>query len=304
MPVLSDGRRVRLHHRRRGLGRLRAGQPAVRRSVQARAAAGSGRRRQLDLVSHSGRLSVRHRQSAFGLDAEDGSPAGPQRAGPQLSARQGGRRLLRHQRHGLHARAGRRLRPLAPARAARLVVGRRAAVFQEARGPFPRRQRASRDRRRMAHRTSAHALGHHRRLARGGGAIRHSAQQRLQHRRQRRHLLFPRQPEARAALVGGARISQTGAQPAEPAAGNRLPGRGPCLYRQARHRRAFPAGGRFARRALPRRGHPGGRLDRLAADHDAVGRRPRRRSRRNTASRSCSTSPASAPTCTTICNCG
>ena len=35
--------------------------------------------------------------------------------------------------------------------------------------------------------------------------------QRLQHRRQRRLLLFPRQPEARAALVGGARLPQTGA---------------------------------------------------------------------------------------------
>ena len=77
----------------------------------------AGGKRQLDLVSHSGRLSVRHRQSALGLDVQDGSRARPQRPQPQLSARQGDRRLLGDQRHGLYARAGRRLRPLAPARA-------------------------------------------------------------------------------------------------------------------------------------------------------------------------------------------
>ena len=59
--------------------------------------------------------------------------AGPQRPQPELSARQGDRRLIGDQRHGLHARTGRRLRPLAPARPARLVVGRRAALFQKAR---------------------------------------------------------------------------------------------------------------------------------------------------------------------------
>ena len=46
--------------------------------------------------------------------------ARPQRPQPQLSARQGDRRLVVDQRHDLYARAGRRLRPLAPARARRL----------------------------------------------------------------------------------------------------------------------------------------------------------------------------------------
>ena len=62
-------------------------------------------------------------------------------------------------------------------------------------------------------------------------------------------------------------------QPAKSAAGNRLPGRRPDVRRQARHRRALAAGWRRAFGALPRRSHPGGRLDRLAANHDAVGRR-------------------------------
>ena len=57
-------------------------------------------------------------------------------------------------------------------------------------------------------------------------------------------------------------------------------------------------------RALPRRGDPGGRLDRLDADAAAVGRRARRAACRITAFRSCSTSPASARTCRTICSCG
>ena len=67
----ADRRRVRLHHRRRGLGRLRAGQSALGRCRQARADSRSRRPRQLDLVSHSGRLSVRHRQSALGLVLQD-----------------------------------------------------------------------------------------------------------------------------------------------------------------------------------------------------------------------------------------
>ena len=44
-----------------------------------RAAAGSRRPRQLDLVSHPGRLSVRDRQSALRLDVQDRSGARPQR---------------------------------------------------------------------------------------------------------------------------------------------------------------------------------------------------------------------------------
>ena len=62
----------------------------------------------------------------------------------ELSARQGDRRLVVDQRHDLHARPGRRLRPLAPARPQRLGLGRRAADLQAARASFPRRQRAPR----------------------------------------------------------------------------------------------------------------------------------------------------------------
>ena len=52
-------------------------------------------------------------------------------------------------------------------------------------------------------------------------------------------------------------------EPAEPAARNRLPGRRHRVRRQARRRRALAAERRGEIGALPRRGDPGGRLDRL-----------------------------------------
>ena len=67
--------------------------------------------------------------------------AGPQRPRDRLSARPRARRLFRHQRHDLHARPGRRLRRLAPARPRGLGLGRRAAVLQAPRGSSRRRRR-------------------------------------------------------------------------------------------------------------------------------------------------------------------
>ena len=124
-----------------------------------RPGAGSRRQRQLDLVSHSGRLSLCDRQSALRLDVPHRGRAGAQRPLARLSARQGDRRLLRNQRHDLDAGPGRRLRSLAATRAHRLGLGRRAAAFHKAGGSFPRRERASRHGRRMAHRGAAAVAG-------------------------------------------------------------------------------------------------------------------------------------------------
>ena len=186
----------------------------------------------------------------------------------------------------------------------RLGLGRRAAVSSSSTRIISSATASITRRRRMADRASARALGHARRLPRRGRADRHPSDRRFQHRRQRRLLLLPRQPEARPALVGGARLSQAGAAPAEPAARDRLPGRARRVRRQARGRRALPAERRVKRRALPRRGDPVGRLDRLAADPAALRRRPGRAACSSSAFRSCSTSPASARTCRTICSCG
>ena len=65
----------------------------------------------------------------------------------------------------------------------------------------------------------------------------------------------------------------------------------------------FRQDGETQARALPRRGDPGGRLDRLDPDSAAVRRRPGGASAASSASRSCSTSRASARTCRTICSC-
>src|SRR6185437_15198997 len=67
--------------------------------------------------------------------------AEPRRALDLLSARQGGRRIIGHQRHDLYARAGGRLRRLAPARPCRLGLGRRAALFSPPGGPSWRGER-------------------------------------------------------------------------------------------------------------------------------------------------------------------
>ena len=108
---------------------------------------------------------------------------------------------------------------------------------------------------------------------------------RFQLRRQRGLLLFPRQPAARAALVGGARVPQAGAQPRQPAARDRRPGRSRGIPGSPRHGRAVAPRRRGRDRPLPRRGDPRGRGDRLAADPDAVRRRRRARICASAASR-------------------
>ncbi len=124
------------------------------------------------------------------------SRGGPQRPQPQLSARQGDRRLVLHQRHDLHARPGGRLRPLAPARPARLVVGRRAAVFPPSTSTISWRDEPCA--------TAANGASRRRALRwdildafRAGGRSQSGipASRRFQPRRQRRRLLLPRQPE-------------------------------------------------------------------------------------------------------------
>jgi choline dehydrogenase-like flavoprotein len=86
-------------------------------------------------------------------------------------------------------------------------------------------------------------------------------------------------PEAWAALVGGAGLSQAGAWPGEPAAGNPVPGGRYRVRRQARRRRALAAERRKQIGALSRRGDPRSRIDRLGADPQAVRRRRRARTR-------------------------
>ena len=145
-----------------------------------------------------------------------------------------------------------RLRPLAAARPHRLGLGRRAADLQAARRPLPRRHRASRrggEWRVEQPRVRWDVLDA---VDRGGERDGHPRDRRLQHRRQHRRRLLPRQPEARRALVGGARLPEAGAEAAEPAARDRRAGREGAVRGQARGRRAVPAERPGSSRRAPR----------------------------------------------------
>ena len=87
-------------------------------------------------------------------------------------------------------------------------------------------------------------------------------------------VLFPGQPEARPALVGGARLPQAGAVAPEPEARDRrAASTGLVFDGGARSGVAVAAGRRERRARCARRSHPRGRRDRLAASAAAVGHR-------------------------------
>ena len=112
----DDGERgeLRLHHRRRRFGGLRAGEPAVGRPGEPRARAG-GRPARLQvgrLHPHAGRTDVPDRQPVLRLEVRVRARAAHERP-PHLPRQgQGARRLEQHQRHDLPARQPARLRPL------------------------------------------------------------------------------------------------------------------------------------------------------------------------------------------------
>ena len=144
-------------------------------------------------------------------------------------------------------------------------------------------------------------------VPRRGERSRHQADPRLQHRRQRGLVPLSRQPEARPALVGGARLPQAGARRA-PICGSRpdawserIEFDGTRAVRRALAAETAQRGRRDARR---RGGHPRRRFDRLDPAAAALRRRACRRARASSAFRSCSTSRASARTCRIICSSG
>ncbi len=166
---------LRLCRRRCRHRRVPDGQPAIGRAAAQRLPAGGGRARQLDLVPHPRRLSLCHRQSTRRLDAHDAGRARPERPHPELSARQGDRRLLGDQRHDLHARPAPGLRPLARPWACRLGLGRCPRLLPPPPRPFPRCGRSPWCRRRMAGGGAAGTLEAARRLPGSRGAGGHSA---------------------------------------------------------------------------------------------------------------------------------
>src|SRR5215469_6865444 len=105
----TNGRRpLRLRDHRRRLGRLRARQPPLRRWRAARAAAGGGRQGQLAAGADAGRRRPADpRQGRSQLGFLDRAGTSSRRPPALVAARQGPRRLLLDQRHGLHPRSRR-----------------------------------------------------------------------------------------------------------------------------------------------------------------------------------------------------
>ncbi len=204
--------RSRFRRGRRRFRRLRHGNAALGRPVNPRRPAGSRRRGPQPLDPHPSRLRQDLRRRLGELVLPGGARSRRQRPQHLLAARQGSRRLLVDQRHGLHPRPARGLRPLAPARQHRLVIDRRAALLQARPTPDPRRRRIPQHRRaalRVRHIGTPSDL---RSLHQGRHGTRLSAQRRLQRREAGRRRLPPDDHAQRQALLDRRRLPAPGAQ--------------------------------------------------------------------------------------------
>ena len=143
------------------------------------------------------------------------SPIRAERPLHRLRARQGARRLLVDQRHGVHARTEERLRPLGGAGQSRLVLGRGAARVQAQRGLPARRRRAARRRGRDAGGGTPRELGDPGCVARRRRGVRHPQDPRVQPRRQLRQRLLPDEPAPRHALERDQGLPAAGAAPVQ-----------------------------------------------------------------------------------------
>ena len=114
-----------------------------------------------------------HEYAMFDWGYRDRARAQSERPPHRGDARQGARRLLVDQRHGLHARQSRRLRPLGAEGRARLVLCGRAALLQARRNLGGRREHMARRRGPARHRIRQDARSAVRRLDRGrqGGRL-------------------------------------------------------------------------------------------------------------------------------------
>ena len=237
-------RQVRLHHRRSGNGGMRVGEPSERGSTNPRPADRGRRERPLSLGPHPGRLPLLHREPTHRLEDEDRRRTRPERPVVGLSPRQAARGMHLDQRHDLHARPGRRLRPLARAGQCRVGVGRRPALLHEVRGLPRRRVGVPRRRRRVEGGAPAADLGCAPRRAEGRGRTRNHAARGLQHRRQRGYGLLRCQPAQRVALEHRQGLPAAGEQAPQPARPDECADRADPVRGQARLRRPLPPGQR------------------------------------------------------------
>ena len=274
--------RLRLRHRRRRLGRLRAGQPAERGSRRERAADRGGRARPQSAHPHPARHGQDARAQHVRLGLSHRARAEHERPRGRGDARQGAGRLVVDQRDGLYPRPSRRLRPLGTEGRARLVLCRRAALLQALRELAGWRESVARRFGAGRHRIRAHARSGLRRLARSGESRGLSRDRRLQRQAAGRFRARPIHHPRRLSLLGGDRLSQAGAQARQSRRRDRRACHARAAARHARHRRRICQGQRRHRAGRSRpRGHPlRRRLQHAAAAH-ALGHRPGRASHRH-----------------------
>ena len=262
-------RQVRLHHRRRRLGRERAGESVVGRSGHARPRHRSRPARLpiRRLHPHARGTDLPDRQPLLRLEVRVGARAVHERPAHLPRARQGARRLVEHQRPDLPARQSARLRAVG-GRSRDGDVGLRPlpALLQEdgdlpggrARRSVARPRRAARPRTWSCHQPVVPGLL--RRLP-GSGLRAHRRRQRLPPGGVR---AVRSQHPRRSAPVGLAGVPEAGPPPEEPDrpdahAGDRDRVRGPAGHRH-RHRTAGRGNGAHRRR----RDHPRRRRDQHA----------------------------------------
>ena len=207
------------------------GNATVRRPRNPCRAARSRRRGPQSLDPHPAWLRQDLRRCVGELVLPGRAGSWRQRPPHLLAARQGARRFLVDQRHGLHPRPARGLRPLAPTRQHRLVIDRRAALLQARAAPDPRRRRVPQHRRPALRVRHLRAPPDLRGLHRGRDGTRLSAQRRLQRREAGRRRLPPDDDAQRQALLHRGRLPAPGAQPAQPARRHRRAGRESAVRR-------------------------------------------------------------------------
>ena len=305
---MGVGQAVRRRHRGWRVGRVRAGQPALRRQRHQRPGA-RGRPRRLEdrpVHPHARGAAVPHRQPLLRLALPDRSRAAPQRPAGRARPRPGARRLVEHQRDDLPARQPDGLRALG-GRAGPEGVGLRPlpAVLQADGDPPPRgrqrgRRRLARRRRpaRARARTGREPALHG--VLRGGPGGRPPA-----HRRRQRlpaggvRALRP-QPAPRPPALRRSRIPAPRPAPQEPRGRDPRDGHPGAVRRQARRRCRLPARRAAAPHRRCRRGHPVRRRDQHPAAAPALRRRrrvaaPRPRHRRRAPLARCRREPAGPP---------
>ena len=208
------------------------------------------------------------------LGVRYGAAGRPQWKDRLSAARQGTRRLVRDQRDGLYPRPPQRLRPVGLARQQRLVLCRRAALFQALGGQFRTRRRVSRQGRPAPrHRTAIRQSGAADLSAgRARGAVQDPRGFQWRGAGRPRHL--PGHPEERRALERGARLySSASGNAGEFARRDRRAGDPHPVRGQARRRRRIPAGQGDEADPRPPRSDPVLRRVPDPATADAVRRR-------------------------------